>query len=313
MAHMIEEVNGEAQMAFVGDRKAIWHRLGTELPVGVTPAEMQKAAGLDWTVEKKKLIIDGVGELNEKRALVRSSDNKVLDVVGRDWQPVQNDTAFEFFNEFCEAGNMQMSTAGSLDGGKRVWALAKVAEDFTVFGDDKVESYLLFSNPHKFGACVDVRFTPIRVVCNNTLTLSLNTNSSNFAKVNHRTEFDPEAVKQVLGLASKQMNEYKETAEFLGSKQVTDEQFKRFLDKVFGESKVEDKLSRTGQMAYEAFETQPGAEFARGSWWQAFNAATYVIDHKVGRNDSNRLNSAWFGINRTKKIKAVETALEMAA
>lgn len=66
-----------------------------------------------------------------------------------------------------------MHTAGSLKGGQQVWALAKIKESFDVFGDDTVESYLLFSNPHQYGKSINVRFTPVRVVCNNTLTMSL--------------------------------------------------------------------------------------------------------------------------------------------
>ena len=114
------------------------------------------------------------------------------------------------------------------------------------------------------------------------------------------------------------MDEYKIIAETLGSKQVTDKQFREFLGKVFGESKKEDKqtnlqmLTRTAQLAYDCFETQPGAEFARGSWWQALNAVTFVTDHKMGNSSQTRLNSIWYGANRSKKINAVKTAMEMA-
>ena len=312
MAHMIEEVNGQAAMAFVGDRKAIWHGLGTQLEDGVSPQEMMKAAQLDWTVEKKKILVDQVGVLKGKKALVRSSDNKILDVVGKGWNPVQNEQAFEFFNEFCERGSMKMSTAGSLNDGKRVWALAKVEDDFELFGGDKVEGYMLFSNPHQFGQAIDVRFTPIRVVCNNTLTFALNKEAQTGVKMSHRQVFDANTVKEMLGVSHEYMTQYKEAAAHLGSRRITDEQYKEFLSKVLGESKFEDKLTRTAQAAYDVFETQPGAEFARGTWWQALNSVTYVVDHKVGRSDNNRLNSAWYGAGRLKKNKAMKTALEMA-
>ena len=128
-----------------------------------------------------------------------------------------------------------MHTAGSIRDGKRVWALAKVASDFTVFGNDRVEGYLLFSNPHEFGKAIDIRFTPIRVVCNNTLTMSLTGASSNFAKIDHRGVFDPDHAREILGIASNTMEEYKEVAELLGSVQITDGKFKEFLGKVLGE------------------------------------------------------------------------------
>ena len=312
MAHMLEMVEGQAQMAYVGETP--WHGLGVKLEEGVTPEEMMIAAGLDWTVEKVNMYYGMQDEIKVegKQALIRSTDSKLLDIVGVDWNPVQNIEAFRFFDSFCKKGQMSMHTAGSLFDGKRVWALAKIASDFELFNGDKVEGYLLFSNPHKFGQAVDIRFTPVRVVCNNTLTLSLGQTVQNAVKLNHRKEFEPEGVKEILGLASNHMEEYKETAQYLGSKQVTDEQFKKFLSDVFGKSVKDDKLVRSAQMAYDVFETQPGAEFARGSWWSALNAVTYVTDHQLGRPGNTRLNSIWYGATRTKKIEAVKKAVEYA-
>lgn len=312
MAHMLEMVNDQAQMAYVGQTP--WHGLGVKLEEGVSPQEMMEAAGLDWEVKKVDLYYGKFSDkkVEGKQALIRSTDEKMLDIVGVDWNPVQNAEAFKFFDSFCKTGQMTMHTAGSLFDGKRVWALAKIASDFELFSGDKVEGFLLFSNPHKFGQAVDIRFTPVRVVCNNTLTLSLGQTVQNAVKLNHRREFEPEGVKQVLGLASKHMDEYKDTAKFLGSKQVSDEQFKKFLAEIFGESKKDDKLTRSAQLAYDALDTQPGAEFARGSWWSALNAVTYVTDHQLGRAGDTRLNSIWYGATRTKKIEAVKKAVEYA-
>ncbi|MAE55640.1 MAG: hypothetical protein CMK23_06555 [Porticoccaceae bacterium] len=312
MSHELEIVDGVAKMAYVGATP--WHGLGVKLDEGVTPQEMMVAAGLDWEVEKVNMYYGMMDEIKVegKQALIRKTDQKLLDIVGVDWNPVQNVEAFRFFDSFCKQGQMTMHTAGSLFDGKRVWALAKIASDFELFNGDKVEGFLLFSNPHKFGQAVDIRFTPVRVVCNNTLTLSLGTAAQNAVKLNHRREFEPEGVKQVLGLATQHMDEYKETAQFLGSKQVTDAEFKKFLSEIFGESKKDDKLTRSAQLAYDVLDTQPGAEFARGSWWSALNAVTYVTDHQLGRAGDTRLNSIWYGATRTKKIEAVKKAVEYA-
>jgi phage/plasmid-like protein (TIGR03299 family) len=187
MAHEIEVVNGIAQMVYVGD--VPWHGLGTKVPADLSPEQVLQKAGLDWTVQKVPAFATiGGKQVNIGRsALVRSADNKVLDVVTNDWNPLQNQEAFEFFDEYCRAGDMEMHTAGSLKGGQIVWALAKVKDSFELFKGDTVESYLLLTNPHKFGQSIDVRFTPIRVVCNNTLTLSLSQNVDRVVKKNHRT------------------------------------------------------------------------------------------------------------------------------
>jgi hypothetical protein len=71
-------------------------------------------------------------------------------------------------------------------------------------------------------------------------------------------------------------------------------------------------MSKNAALALDIIDTQPGAEFAEGSWWQAFNTVTYKTDHLIGRSADNRLTSAWYGSNKNLKTKALETAVEFA-
>ena len=150
MAHQVET------MAYAGETP--WHGLGVPVNNDLTPNQMMQKAGLDWSVEQ----VDAFVEISGKKvptgwkALVRSSDNKILTNIGQNWNPVQNEDAFNFFSEYVLAGDMEMHTAGSLKGGEMVWALAKVKESFDLFGGDKVDSYLLFSNPHSYGKSIDI-------------------------------------------------------------------------------------------------------------------------------------------------------------
>ena len=320
MAHELEIINGKAQMAYAGDLP--WHGLGTKVLPDLTPQQMLEAAGLDWEVKKVPLFAD-IGTKRVKtgaEALIRSSDDKVLTIVTDTWNPCQNAEAFEFFNDFISAGDMEMHTAGSLMDGKHVWALAKIKDSFELFGGDTVEGYLLFSNPHQFGKSIDVRFTPIRVVCNNTLTLSLNSASKQMVKVNHRKAFDGDQVKQTLGIAVEKLAKYKEMAAFLGSKQASNENVVEYFNRIFpktSDKKETSKLvgiphSRAAQLAMDVLHTQPGAKFAEGSWWSAYNSVTYLTDHLLGRSADTRLQSAWFGANQQKKVQALNLAVEMA-
>lgn len=316
MAHMIEMVNGKAQMAYAGD--VPWHGLGTKVPADLTPAQMLEAAGLDWTVEKVPAFakVGGKNVAIGQSALVRSFDNAILDVVSDDWNPVQNEEAFDFFNEFVAAGDMEMHTAGSLRDGQIIWGLAKVKESFELFKGDQIDSYLLFSNFHKYGFSTDVRFTPIRVVCNNTLTLSLNSKVERMVKISHRKVFDPSNVKEMLGIATNKLAKYKDMAEFLGSKKAKDEDIVQYFQRIFpvtgsNENKKKE-VSKNAQIAMDILHTQPGAEYAEGTWWQPFNAVTFMTDHIIGRTADTRLTSAWYGYNKGVKTKALETAIEMA-
>lgn len=315
MSHEIEYTNNKYQMAYVG--AVPWHGLGVKVPADLTPDQMLEAAGLDWSVTKIPAFaeIDGKQTAIGRSALVRSNDNKILDVVSDDWNPVQNQEAFDFFNEFVMAGDMEMHTAGSLKGGQIVWGLAKIKESFELFKGDQIDSYLLFSNFHKYGFSTDVRFTPIRVVCFNTLTLSLNSAVERMAKVSHRKQFVASDVKNMLGIATDKLHKYKEIAAFLGSKKAKHESVVEYFERIFPlttNSEEEKKLSKNASIALSILDTQPGSEYAHGTWWQPFNAVTFMTDHVMGRSADTRLTSSWYGSNKNLKTKALELAIEMA-
>jgi len=307
-------------MAYAGDLP--WHGLGTKVSNDLTPQQMMQKAGVDWKVREVESFVefDGKRMATGQKSLIRETDGKILTNVGKDWHPCQNETAFEFFNEYVLAGDMEMHTAGSLKGGQYVWALAKVKESFDLFGGDQVDSYMLFSNPHVYGKSIDVRFTPIRVVCNNTLTFALDSASQRAVKVGHRAQFNPDMVKEQLGIAHEKFAKYKEMAQFLGSKRFSVDSLLNYYNEVFpltsGQDKQEkvtaDTISRQAKNAFDVLETQPGANFAEGTWWQAFNSVTFVTDHLQGRNADNRLHSQWYGQNQLRKIKAAEKAVEYA-
>jgi phage/plasmid-like protein (TIGR03299 family) len=314
MSHEVET------MAYAGELP--WHGLGVKVHNDLSPQQMMQKAGVDWSVQEVESFVEFNGEKmpTGQKSLIRETDGKILTNVGKDWHPCQNETAFEFFNEYVLAGDMEMHTAGSLKDGQYVWALAKVKESFDLFGGDQVDSYMLFSNPHVYGKSIDVRFTPIRVVCNNTLTFALDSQSQRAVKVGHRSEFNPNMVKEQLGIAHEKFAKYKEMAEFLGSKRVTADSLIQYYNEVFPLTSGKDQqtevnlgtISRQAKNAYDVIESQPGAQYAEGSWWQAFNSVTFVTDHIQGRNADNRLHSQWYGYNQLRKVKAAEKAVEFA-
>lgn len=326
MAHMIEESALGAMMAFAGE--VPWHGLGKKVPADLTPEQMLKAAQLDWTVKKypaysvlpirgKDNIIKNTPYSVGWSSLVRESDMKVLDIVSNDWNEVQNSDAADFFHEFVMAGDMEMHTAGCLRDGQVVWFLAKVKDSFDLFKGDQVDSYLLFTNFHKYGHSTDVRFTPIRVVCNNTLTLSLNSKVERMVKMSHRRQFKPEQVKEVLKITTEKLSKYKEMASFLGSRKAEKEDIVEYFKRVFPHAKAKQEpdtkeISSNASHALQILDKQPGHAFAEGSWWQPFNAVTYMTDHLLGRTDDNRLYNSWYGNNVKLKTDALEQAVKSA-
>lgn len=319
MAHELEFVNGQASMAYRSSKGKPWHGLGVPVSDDMTPVEMMKAANLDWTVQKVPTFAKYEEEGQEPlfietgdQALVRDFDKKVLTTVGSGWNPVQNIEAFEFFHDFVKEGRMVMDTAGSLRGGTMVWALADLKEDFQLFGKDEMKGFLLFSNPHQYGKTVSVRFCLERVVCANTLAVAMNEVGQPSVNVSHRSYFDANKVQQILGLSKNKIEDFKEKAEFLGTRRTTRDDLIRYFGNIFGTDKETGELSRTAENAMSYLQSQPGAEIKEGSYWSAFNCVTYYLDHKAGRSSDTRMASSWFGPNAKKKLDALNLALEMS-
>ena len=339
MAHAVET------MAYAGE--VPWHGLGVKVEDNLTPDEMLVAAGLDWTVSKRHLFTHSepsvenskeVIPVNDYYVLVRDSDNKTFGPCGPKFVPSQNADAFKFFEKFTSVGDMSMDTAGTLKGGEQVWGLAKINDGFTLPGDDRVLGYLLVSVSHKWGKANEIRFTPIRVVCNNTLTYALADKTRPSFKMPHLTALDAEVFKsaeEALGIAGDRMKDFKESAEFLSSKNYTSQNVVSYISELFQPELLEqqknieqmsdikaiatrqsmvDEFKRIPAMVHQALEEQPGANLksSKGTWWGAANAVTFIVDHKWGHDRDAALHNAWFGGRASLKQKAISKALEYA-
>jgi hypothetical protein len=340
MAHLIET------MAYAGE--VPWHGLGTQVDSNMSPEQMLVAAGLDWTVSKRPAYFAAekfvpnlyAPELNTNMVLVednffvvRDTDNKVLSHAGTGYNPFQNRDVMSFFKKFTEAGDMFMETAGSLKEGQEIWGLAKLKDGFQLAGGDEVKGYLLLNNSHKVGKAMTVMFTPIRVVCNNTLTLALNDSGANKFRILHLQMFDQEimqAAEEALGLSSTRMAQFKEQSEFLASKRAQTLDVDNFIAELFQKDTLlergkasnqnelpplRDEFKRTALAVSEAYEVSPGSTLAsaKGTWWGALNAVTYVVDHpRRSSSEGSSLYSAWFGNGANVKRRAMEKALEYA-
>jgi hypothetical protein len=130
--------------------------------------------------------------------------------------------------------------------------------------------------------------------------------------MSHRTEFDPEGVKEVMGLVTDKQRKLKEAAEFLAQKNTDDEKLREFMKHIFPHNGSTVELSRNARKAIDILETQPGADLFPGTWWNAVNAVTFLHSHEIGRSNEGRLESQWFGTGQNTNLKALNLALEMA-
>lgn len=318
-------------MAYAG--QVPWHGLGNKVSNDLTPAAMLKAAGINWTVSKRKVFHEVNGKMqaiDREYVLARDSDNKVLSMVGEIYKPVQNDVAMDFFRKFVEAAKMKMETAGSLWDGRYIWGLAKIGADFTLAKGDKIEGYMLMCQPHVHGKAMLFQFTPIRVVCWNTLTFAIGKDLTGKGgktfRMPHSTDFNESVKTQAelaLGLATEQMADFKEVATLLAKKKAAPLKVEQYFAEVlkFDPKKAEKKKTngepRVPVMLPKfraALEHAPGQALptAAGTWWGALNAVTYVIDHETGRERSTALRNAWLGHMSNVKRRAVDLAIARA-
>ena len=293
-----------------------WKHFGTEIPNDATSVDqILQTTKLDWTVEKVQNYYTWNNEtFPNNQVLIRSDTGYKLTDISDDWKPVQNHALMNFILSFIKTTPMSLCMAGELKGGEIVWVLAKADAGFDVFDGDIVESYILFTNPHQYGKCFDIRFLPLRKVNNTTLTLSLQTRGELSVKINHRQKFDASLAFETATTINKKMKEYKLKAEFLGSKQFTKEQVEAYFMELFPAMSKKDPngLSLSGKHAINLLEKQPGKEFAPGSWWQVFNAAVFLMDYHRARSKESLINSAWYGPRKSFKIKAYDLALSYA-
>lgn len=315
MAHEIESV------AYQGETP--WHGLGVQVDqeVGKDYQRFLIAAGLDWKVERVPVITkDKLQDTNGYAAIRRLTDEKVLGVVGPKFVPLQNEKAFEWFKPFVEAGEAEFHTAGSLRGGSRVWILAKLnREPIVVTPGDTIDKFLLLAHGHDGSLAVRVGFTPVRVVCANTLALAREHSASKLIKVRHT-----KSVEQALLNISETINTIDAAFEATG------EQYRKLANKAISQADVVRYVKIVFEVP-EEFETKLAEKRASdlvndvlarvysgrgndgGNLWSAYNGVTEFLSYSQGRTQETRLNSLWFGQSALVNQRAFETALDLVA
>lgn len=326
-----------------------WHKLGTVLEGAPSIQEAIVASGTDWNVCEKPLYVDqgqlfGIGKNGKNRkadcvsaelvkthkSIVRESDGRVLGIVGKDYVPVQNKEAFQWFDFLLENGDATLEAGGSLRNGQRIWVLAKMkGEAGDVVKSDTVESYLLLSNAHDGTMSVWISFTPIRVVCMNTLTAALSNierqaERGKAIKIRHTASVDRQLkyAQELVDTSRHVFDNSMESYKLFAKTGMTDKQFDEFIQKVlYGKHKVnieKEMEEERNEMPREAllkklFEAGKGQDIpgVRGTVWAGYNAFTEYVDHHRGRTDESRLDGSWYGDGNRMRKRAYNEALEL--
>lgn len=278
-------------------REVPWHGLGTKVDEAPNSKEAIKLAGLDWNVNPT-VIYDANGkEISGYKANMRDSDQSILGIVSDRYQIVQNSEAFEFTDSLLDEG-VVYETAGSLRDGKQIWLLAKMPRT-TILGDD-VDPYLCFTNTFDGSGAIRVCATPIRVVCNNTLNLALETTKRSWS-TRHIGDLAGKLhqAKETLGLAQKYMKKLDEDADRLANTKLSDAEIESIVSFIFPIDYIKDtkrKIENTNKMRNDFMTCYMMPDIAqyRNTAYGLVNAASDMAGHMApSRVTSNYAQNNW--------------------
>lgn len=261
-------------------REKPWHGLGTIIQEACNSKEALHLAGLDWEVLQEPVLYNNKNTGYQFN--VRSSDETVLGVVGGRYKPVQNKDAFAFTDELI-GGDVRYETAGSLASGKRVWMLAKMPD--TKILDDVIEPYLCLTNSHDGFGSMKVCMTPVRVVCQNTLNMALNSAKRTW-NVRHTGNIENKLAQaqHTLGLAQDYMNSLNAEAEELYKIKIAPKDFQQLTHTLFPITSEMSKRKEESQYLLqcqlkEAWEMDDLGNI-RGTGWGFMNAISDMTTHR---------------------------------
>jgi phage/plasmid-like protein (TIGR03299 family) len=328
MSHNIDESTGKPAMAYVG--AAPWHELGEQLPPGQPIEEWIRAARLDWRIEMLPVQYTHAGTtrvMPKRFVLARSDSGAALSVVSSDYLVVQPSEVLEFYRDLVADRHYTLETAGALDGGRKVWALARTGLVANVSGDaaDELGAYVLLATSCDKSIATTATFTSIRVVCQNTLGFAFNDMKSNrrkHIKIDHTQSFVPGDVQESLGLIDGAWSEFMGQVNRMSGYPVSGGDAREYFASIFladrGATECKTltsaKLGEVNQIA-SLFTSARGQNLAtaNGTLWGAVNAVTNYTDHVRSSKTSERIDSAWFGVGASLKETAWTRACELIA
>lgn len=326
MSHDLDFSSGQPAMAYVGE--VPWHGLGEELPPNQPLEVWIEAARLNWRLQMLPVEYQFQSrsrKFEDRFVLARDDTGAGLSIVSSDYQIVQPKEVLEFYRELVDSRHYTLETAGALDGGRKVWALARTGLVANVAGDpaDELGAYVLLATSCDKSLATTATFTSIRVVCQNTLGFAfedVKANQRRHIKVDHTKKFDPQPIKEQLGLIDEAWSRFMGQINPMAEQPMEGAAAQKFFESLFLSDKdlEEGKQPSSGKhkeinQITALFHSARGQDLrsARNTLWGAVNAVTNYVDHVRSTKAVERIDSAWFGTGAALKEKAWQRAMEI--
>lgn len=325
MSHNLNYNEQTNRYSFFSVKQKAWHGLGTIVKDYPNSRDAIQYAGLDYQVMKHPLYTSGtiIGEslsdnavqqieVPDYYATLRSDTKQVLGVVGKDYEVVQNAAAFSFFDSIVQGDGIQYETAGALGKGERIFITAKLPGYIKVGSNDMIEKYLFLTTSHDGFGSITAAFTPVRIVCQNTLNAAMR-GHSNAVKIRHTSNAKErlEQAHKVMGISNKLSEELQEIFNRWTRIRITDPQVKKLIQLAMVPNKEvlnylqagkDDDLStyfkNMVDTVYEYTMSSPSqlTETTGGTLFGAYNAVTgYFQNVRNYKDNEAKVKSLFFG------------------
>lgn len=308
--------------AFVAVGEKAWHGLGVYVNDALTAADAINLGGLDYKVDKKKIAVAGGQVIPGYFATQRQDTKDVLGVVSPDYHIVQNSEVFGFFDSIIDSGEAIYQTAGALGKGEKIFITAKLPKDIIVKGE-QIENYLLLTSGHDGRSAIQIGFTPIRVVCQNTLNFALaglqnKVSILHFKNANEKLE----TAAKIMGMSSKIMAELDPIFNRMAEVKITDTKLRAYIELVMKPAKetinkdtleveYSTKFIKTIDeiMEFAASNETQTTKAAKGTVWGAYNSISgYLGNVKSYDTQEEKFKDLYF----KNGAKRVENAFKIA-
>ena len=283
------------------NRSLSWHPLAKAIfraDENVNTATMLDRAGLaGWNVRKEPVVYPaGVTPLGKEYMVLRDTPQGVqsLAIVGEKYNTYQNEDLLAFGDGLLDGG-ASWESAGFFRGGRTIYGALTIEKEFTLDpngANDTTKTYLLVNTSHDGSSSIRACVTPVRVICQNTLSLAFKRAQQSWS-VRHTagTHGRMEEARTALGLTFSYMDEFEIMARELYEAPITTAQFDKAYATIYPAPKAESKAALTKwekQFDLTKGLYVSGATNANitGTKWGALNALTERIDwYRNGDNE----------------------------
>lgn len=316
MSHEISVVNGRAEAMFA--YQPAWHGLGTVVDRNVRPSEALELAHLNWEVRKEALYRSNIEKIPDHVAICRTDNGQYLGTVGSGYVPVQNSLQAAYLDALCAEG-VHVECAGALRGGRKTFWTVRVPKNIVVSEGDEIERYLILANSHDGSLSFRAFWSPIRVVCMNTLNAALRGQKTGVClrhTPNIRSRMNQ--VRKVLGIAGEYYDALGQQLRKLQAASLDDQGFLKFTDTILplplGE-KPSAALIKVREQIQLNWLAGRGSTLAGRTVYNAYNSVTEFTSHQSslrGRNKQDRrFESIYLGAARNLQQAAFDAAVQM--